>query len=1029
MSRVFRSVLLQSGSAALLVALALVFKQSPLGIQSLIGVLLGAIAALLWYGRVLVGLLGATFAVGWLVWFAPVNHAWLLMLPDLASHSGTEMAVAQPWLALSGILLVVGAISWMAQSRSRSRIPSNDAALQQIASEIQSVIWLGLPNRQQILYVNPAYETLWGLSCQELYENPAAFLKGIHPDDRDRVIAAFERQITGTYDEQYRVVRSDGSCRWVRSRVFPIRDAEGEVYRIAGIVDDITERKQAEVELYHRQQEFKALVENGPDIIARFDRDQRHLYVNPAIEALTGISPVAFIGKTPQEMGLLDEQAAIWQAGICQVFATGQAQVITFDWQDRDGSDRTYQTRLVPEYDPKQQVATVLAITRDITAVRQAQTALQDEENRFRRLIESNVVGVMSWAADGRILDANDAFLRMVSYTRADLQSGRLNWRNLTPPDQLERSDQSLTQMRQQGYADALEKEYIRQDGSRVPVLLGGVMLERNPDRGVSFVLDLTVLKRTEAALYRSESRFQSLAQNIPGVIYQYRQYADASADRFTYISPGCYDLYGLEPQAVLQNASLMWEAVHPEDLPNLRRSFSIQAATGEQWRQEWRVLMPFGQIKWAQGVAKAAPQPDGSILWDGVLLDITERKQAEIDRDQLLEREQEARQRAEAASRAKDEFLAIVSHELRSPLNAILGWSRLLRTRQLDAATAKRALEVIERNAQAQTQLIEDLLDISRIIRGNVRLFARPVKFATVIEAAVDTIRPAADAKAIQIQTQLGAVEGNVLGDPDRLQQIVWNLLSNAVKFTPEGGQVTVQLTETEAAAELMVRDTGKGIEAEFLPHVFERFRQAESSSTRSFGGLGLGLAIVRSLVELHGGTIAVESPGLEQGATFWVQIPLEREFNDISAPKSVNQTLFGQVTGRALAGIRILVVDDEPDTREFLKTALEVHGATVMLAESAAAAFECIVTSLPDLLVSDIGMPQEDGYSLIRRIRALADDRGGRVPAAAITAYAREEDRVQALEAGFQLHVPKPIDPMQLIAVVTQLVEQTAS
>lgn len=408
---------------------------------------------------------------------------------------------------------------------------------------------------------------------------------------------------------------------------------------------------------------------------------------------------------------------------------------------------------------------------------------------------------------------------------------------------------------------------------------------------------------------------------------------------------------------------------------------------------------------------------------WVSVQRDITERKRAEEDRAQLL-REQAARAEAEANNRTKDEFLAIVSHELRSPLNAILGWARLLRSRKFDAEKTNKALEIIERNAQAQTQLIEDLLDISRVIRGKVRLFARPINLVQVIEAAIDTVRPTADLKRIQVSSRLDRSVDLVEGDPDRLQQVVWNLLSNAIKFTPEGGRVSVRLTRVNSHAQIKVIDTGIGISPDFLPYVFERFRQAESTTTKVHGGLGLGLAIVRNLVELHGGTIRVESPGVGQGATFIVQLPL------ISNPSPVSDleqlALQGQASledSLSLSGLRVLIVDDEIDTREFLVIALEQYGAEVIAAASADEAMRLLERLKPSVMVSDIGMPVEDGYTLIRRIRALAPKQGGTIPAAALTAYVREEDRIQALQAGFQMHVPKPIEPMQLVAVVAKL------
>jgi CheY-like chemotaxis protein len=384
----------------------------------------------------------------------------------------------------------------------------------------------------------------------------------------------------------------------------------------------------------------------------------------------------------------------------------------------------------------------------------------------------------------------------------------------------------------------------------------------------------------------------------------------------------------------------------------------------------------------------------------------------------------------AQEANRTKDEFLATVSHELRTPLNSILGWARMLSTGRLDEANAARAVQIIERNAKAQAQLIEDLLDISRIISGKMRLEVRSVDLVSVIEAAVDAVRLAAENKGIRIQRVLDSGVGLISGDPDRLQQVVWNLLSNAIKFTPRDGRVQVRLERSGSTAEVIVSDTGMGISPEFLPHVFERFRQLDSSSTRKHGGLGLGLAIVSQLVELHGGHIRVESEGKGKGATFTVTLPVAAHAESEVPERLPARAAIPAATGSPiLDGVRVLVAEDEQDTREVLTVILQQCGAEVQAVASAGEAFEILRADWkPDVLVSDIEMPGEDGYVLIRRLRALEAERGGRIPAAALTAYARSEDRMRALSAGFQVHVPKPVEPEELIAVVASLSGRTS-
>ncbi len=386
--------------------------------------------------------------------------------------------------------------------------------------------------------------------------------------------------------------------------------------------------------------------------------------------------------------------------------------------------------------------------------------------------------------------------------------------------------------------------------------------------------------------------------------------------------------------------------------------------------------------------------------------------------------------QRAEESSRLKEEFLATISHELRTPLNAILGWTRILNAGKLPPEEARRALQTVERNARAQAQLIDDLLDVSRIITGKLRMDVRPTNPAAFAEAAIEAVQPAAVAKDIRIRKVFDANASTVAGDAVRLQQVVWNLLSNAVKFTAPGGRVEVSLQRIDSHVQIAVSDTGQGISTEFLPYVFDRFRQADQASTRQHGGMGLGLAIVRHLVELHGGSVAANSDGPGQGATFVVRLPIAGVYYVDQEEGRIHSatTTFGMplATGDRLDGVRVLIVDDDADTREFLKAGLEHCGADVLLSKSATEALLALTTNLPDIMISDIGMPLSDGYELIHKVRALSPQQGGKVPAVALTAYARFEDRLKALKAGYQMHVPKPVELTELVAVITSLMER---
>ncbi|MDB4991324.1 MAG: sensor hybrid histidine kinase, partial [Myxococcaceae bacterium] len=515
----------------------------------------------------------------------------------------------------------------------------------------------------------------------------------------------------------------------------------------------------------------------------------------------------------------------------------------------------------------------------------------------------------------------------------------------------------------------------------------------------------------------------------------------DVVADR-VYGDPNFHTLFGISLRGGMAPLGEFVGAIHPEDRDRALSLMRQSLETGADYQTEYRIVSCTPE-RWVSARGKVVRDAAGQVVrFPGVLVDITARKHAEQAR-QLSEQEllrgrqelekalaesQEARLAAEQASRLKDEFLATLGHELRTPLNAILGWAQLLRRRELTEEKTREGFLVIERNARVQVQLIEDLLDMSRIVAGQLRLDVQPVELAEVIRAAVDSVRPAAEAKNICIQVLLDSSSSPVRGDMARLQQIAWNLLSNALKFTPKGGLVTVALERVDSHIEMTVTDSGIGIAHEFLPHVFERFRQSDGSSTRRYQGLGLGLAIVKSLVEMHGGQVRAKSRGLGLGSSFSVELPLmvlnERERSDRT--HSTAQASGGDhefTDHRLLEEVVVLVVDDEKDARDLVRHLLEECGGRVITAGSADEAFELLRKERPQVLLSDVGMPGQDGYSLIRRVRQLSAHEGGDTPAVALTAFARSEDRRKALIAGFQAHVAKPAEPSELVAVIASL------
>jgi PAS domain S-box-containing protein len=531
------------------------------------------------------------------------------------------------------------------------------------------------------------------------------------------------------------------------------------------------------------------------------------------------------------------------------------------------------------------------------------------------------------------------------------------------------------------------------------------------------------IAKDTTQRLRESQERLQ-LGIQVAGVALAKFDYTTDTVE----LSEEAAALYGIPASELTITRDRIHDTFHPDERAELLGMIEqVLDPTGAGWFAcEHRVVWQTGEVRWLDVRKQVFFNRSGDALIPAYAIlaavDITDRKQAELDRERLLQQEYAARSEAERANRIKDEFLAVLSHELRSPLNPILGWAKLLQQHRLDETRTQEALATIQRNAQLQAQLIDDLLDISRIIQGKLTLTATPVSLTFVISAALETVQLAADSKNIQFNLALPNCPMLVLGDAGRLQQIVWNLLSNAVKFTNVGGRVEVRLTEIGSFAQIQIIDTGKGINPDFLPYVFEHFRQEDGATTRKFGGLGLGLAIVRQLVELHGGTVGAESAGEGKGATFTVRLPL------LELPgEPVNQSndaLPSPHESQPLVGLKIIIVDDEPDSRDFTAFVLEQAGADAYAISSAIEALQVLQQIQPDLIISDIGMPEMDGYMLIEQIRTQLLPPYRSVKAIALTAYAGEANERQVLKAGFQKHLAKPVDPGELIAAITRLV-----
>ncbi|MBD2311077.1 PAS domain-containing protein [Desertifilum sp. FACHB-1129] len=1120
-------------------------------------------------------------------------------------------------------------------------------------------------------------EVNWSTSLEHLFGMAPGSFDGryetvramIHPEDLPRVEQALQRALYDReeYSIEFRFFKPDGTVRWALSLGHVVYDDDGNPVMMAGVDRDITTRKQAEVALRNSEHRYRSLVEATALIIWNTEGNQGEFTTEqPSWSAFTGQTFEALKGWGWLNAVHPEDRAKTTQVCFTAIEAQTPCEV-EYRLRRQDGVYRHMQVRAVPIFDDNGTLVEWLGVHTDVTESEQAAAVLADNEARLRGFVEANVVGILYGDIYGNIHAANDELLRIVGYTQEEVRAGRLRWVEITPPEYLPLDEQGIAEARARGACTPYEKEYIRKDGSRVPVLIGYSLVGEAREEAVVFILDLSDRKQVEQALRNSEERFRQLAENIDAVFW-IKEVAD---NRFSYISPAFERLWGV-PSSVILNTPEVWlNYIHPDDRAAVVQAFQSNDMAA-LFDREYRIVLPDGTIRWlrsrccplydstgtlhrlagisediteqkqtnaallenekllrlALAGAKAgswdwnlqtndvtwSPEnydlygistanevnwyrlwyntihpddrervrleilrtieqrhvefqiefrivhPQRGLRWllgrgrftlneqgepirlSGINLDITARKQteedlrqseefknrllessldcikvlnlegrllymnvggmcimeiddltpylnqewvcfwgeefrplaeqaletakagevsifrgfcptakgtpkywevivspirgasgqteqvlsvsrdisdrrqAEVERSHLLQQEQAARAEAERANRIKDEFLAILSHELRSPLNPILGWTKLLQSRKFDAAKTAEALAIIERNAKLQTQLIDDLLDIAKILRGKLAIEMAAVDLAFVIESAIDTVRSAAIAKSIRLHSVLPQI-GRISGDSARLQQIVWNLLSNAIKFTPKHGQVEILLERVGAQAQIKVSDTGKGINPEFLPYLFESFRQEDTSTTRKYGGLGLGLAIVRSLVEAHGGSLTADSPGEGQGATFTVRFPLI----DLELEQPSEQL---PVPNLDLMGVRVLAVDDEADARELLAVVLTMYGAEVLTVTSATEVLTTLVSFQPDVLVSDIGMPDVDGYSLIQQIRALPPEQGGRIPAIALTAYAREEDYQRAIVSGFQQQVTKPLEPEQLVQAVVVLV-----
>ncbi|MBW4595346.1 MAG: PAS domain S-box protein [Brasilonema angustatum HA4187-MV1] len=911
----------------------------------------------------------------------------------------------------------------------------SQAHMQSLLTNIPGMVYRyisGADGSDRFTFVNSGCCDLFEVEPSAALEDAGLIWNQIHPNDRSSfqasVITAVENFLA--WDWQGRIITPSGKLKWIQGRSSGLRTADGDVWD--GWLINITDRKQIEQALRESEELKQRVLDSSKDCIKVLTLNSEILYISKNGLCLLEIDDPASVLNADwasfwQGEDYENAQAALAAARIGNI-GRFQGYCLTLK-----GQPKWWDVIVTPILDASGQVVQILCISRDITTAKrieadrqQAEMALREAHVQLESALAAGSVYTWRWNIPTDRVIVNTAFAHLFAVDPAIATTEGLPIELFIDAIHEEDRDSVSAAINQamssgKGYAAQYRVRTVS-GGERWLSACGRVEYDAagNPVSFPGALVDITYLKLAEDALRGSEERYRTLFESIDDgfcIIEMLFDENNTPIDyRFLQTNPAFEKQTGLI-QAVGKTARQL--------IPNLEAHwyeiYGKVALSGESIRFENGSEV---MNRWFEVYACRVGQPNSckvAILFK----DITERKRIEAEREQILQREQAAREAAERANQIKDEFLAVLSHELRSPLNPILGWSSMLRNGKLNAAKTAYALETIERNAKLQVQLIEDLLDVSRILRGKLSLNMARVNLASTIEAAMETVQLAAQAKSIRVETVFEKEVGQILGDSARLQQIIWNLLSNAVKFTPSGGSVEIQLNSMGSQAQIQVKDTGKGITPDFLPHVFEYFRQADSTTTRTFGGLGLGLAIVRHLVELHGGTVHADSPGVGQGATFTVRLPVLNDQGFGHLDESTSSFLIGNSSSLPLADLRVLLVDDDTDTRDLITFILEQSGALVTSATSAIEALETFKQTNFDVLISDIGMPEMDGYMLMRQIRAITSKQGRDVLALALTAYAGEINQQQAIRAGFQRHISKPVEPEDLVKLIVDLIK----
>ncbi|MEP0812864.1 PAS domain S-box protein [Trichocoleus sp. ST-U2] len=994
----------------------------------------------------------------------------LLVLHHVAPRRWTEEDVVQ--------MERIAQKTWLAVERSRAeeQLRESEAHLQ-LALKVGRMGTWDWDIQTDALLWSEGHFTVLGLQPNECEPSHEVWASRVHPDDLAEAEAKFQQAIAQKkeYHHEYRLRWSDGSVHWVEARGKFTYDVQGNPKHSIGVVINITERKQAEEALRQALQKLNFHVENSPMAVVEWDRDFRVIRWSVGAERILGWKAEEILGKSLTEIPFVFEEDLEPVAEVCQRLVYGEEPHI-FSYNRNYTKDRNivhcewYNSSL---RDESGRMISVLSLVLDVTERKQAEQEREQllERERLARsqteaaqrqletIFETSPIGLALLDEKQRFIAINEALAEINGLSREQHLGHSI-------PELFGQFDPKLVEVFHQIYTTG--NPFISPNfavnvpgrGDRRPGYYNVYYLPTVNSNGqvegvLVYVVDVTERVRLElaqhflseaSAVLASSLDYQTTLERVAQLtvpeladwctVHMIEENGAIAQIAVAHINPAklewayqIRDKYPINPDDP-RGAALTLRTGQPDLVPDIPDELLVQAARDAEHleilrqvgfksvmtvplRTQARIL---GVISFIAAESERQYTPADLQLAE----ELARRASLAIDNAQLYRAAQRDRAKAETANRIKDEFLAVLSHELRSPLNPILGWTKLLRTGRLDATKTQQALETIERNAKLQAQLIEDLLDVSRILQGKMTLNVAPVNLAGTIEAALETVRLAAEAKHIQIQTIFNPVSGTVLGDTNRLQQVVWNLLSNAVKFTPSGGRIEVRLEQVGTYAQIQVKDTGKGISRDFLPYVFDYFRQEDGTTTRQFGGLGLGLAIVRHFTELHGGTVQADSLGQNLGATFTIRLPLNLVEPEPSSDRRHSES------ATDLAGVRVLVVDDDADMRELAAFTLTQSGAEVTTAASGVQALTHLNQSVPDLLLCDIGMPEMDGYALIRQIRKWSPQQGGTIPAIALTAYAGEINQQQALAAGFGMHISKPVEPEELVKAIARLLRR---